>query len=298
MIPITRRKGNIEKIIMKIGFIGTGLMGLPMAQRLVNAGSQLVAYNRTASKLAALTGAHLAQNPAAAIDHGDYIFLMLTDAAAIETVLSPQTSLLSGKIIIQMGTIAPAASQRFAQQVQQAGGEYLEAPVLGSIPEASAGQLLIMVGSTPILFDRMRPLLQNLGPNPLLIGEVGSAAALKLALNQMIAALTTGFAQSLAYLQQQGVATEAFMDILRSSALYAPTFDKKLTRMIDRQYDHPNFPTKHLAKDLDLFAASAQGLNLAGVQGVQEILRRSIALGLADSDYAALYESVANDRPT
>jgi 3-hydroxyisobutyrate dehydrogenase len=278
---------------MKISFIGTGLMGLPMAQRLVNTGCHLMAYNRTASKLTALTGAQIAQNPAAAIDHGDYIFLMLTDASAIDTILSPYLSLLPGKTIIQMGTIAPAESQQLAQQVQQAGGEYLEAPVLGSIPEATTGQLLIMVGATPALFDRVRPLLQNLGPNPLLIGEVGSAAALKLALNQLIAALTTGFAQSLAYLQQQGVATETFMEILRSSALYAPTFDKKLNRMIDRQYDHPNFPTKHLAKDLALFAASAQGMNLAGIQGLQEILREAIALGLADSDYAALYESVA-----
>jgi 3-hydroxyisobutyrate dehydrogenase len=279
---------------MKISFIGTGLMGLPMAQRLVNVGCcHLMAYNRTASKLAALTDAHIAQSPAAAIDHGDYIFLMLTDASAINTVLSPHINLLPGKTIIQMGTIAPIESQQLAQQVQQAGGEYLEAPVLGSIPEATTGQLLIMVGATPVLFDRVRPVLQNLGPSPLLIGEVGSAAALKLALNQMIAALTTGFAQSLAYLQQQGVATEAFMDILRSSALYAPTFDKKLNRMIDRQYDHPNFPTKHLAKDLDLFATSAPGLNLAGIQGLQEILREAIALGLADSDYASLYESVA-----
>jgi 3-hydroxyisobutyrate dehydrogenase len=278
---------------MKISFIGTGLMGLPMAQRLVHTGCHLMAYNRTASKLTTLTGAQIAQNPAAAIDHGDYIFLMLTNAAAINTVLSPHLSLLPGKTIIQMGTIAPVESQQLAQQVQQAGGKYLEAPVLGSIPEATTGQLLMMVGAAPALFDRVRPLLQNLGPNPLLIGEVGSAAALKLALNQMIAALTTGFAQSLAYLQQQGVATETFMEILRASALYAPTFDKKLNRMIDQHYDHPNFPTKHLAKDLDLFATSAQGLNLSGVQGVQEVLREAIALGLADSDYAALYESVA-----
>jgi 3-hydroxyisobutyrate dehydrogenase len=132
----------------------------------------------------------------------------------------------------------------------------------------------------------------------LLIGEVGKAAALKLALNQMIAALTTGFAQSLAYLQRQGVATEQFMDILRSSALYAPTFDKKLARMVDRQYANPNFPTKHLAKDLTLFADSAQtvGLKMDGVQGVQEIVRQAIAMGWADGDYAALYEAVANDR--
>jgi 3-hydroxyisobutyrate dehydrogenase len=204
--------------------------------------------------------------------------------------------LLAGKTVIQMGTIAPAESQHFAQQIQAAGGDYLEAPVLGSIPEASTGQLIIMAGGNPELFDRLLPLLQILGPNPVLIGPVGTAAALKLALNQMIAALTTGFAQSLAYIQQQGVAPDQFMTILRSSALYAPTFDKKLNRMIDRQYNKPNFPTKHLAKDLQLFANSATGLQLAGVQGVQEILRRAIELGTADQDYAALYEAIKNDQ--
>jgi 3-hydroxyisobutyrate dehydrogenase len=283
---------------MKIGFLGTGLMGLPMAQRLVAAGFDLMAYNRTASKLTALTGFQIAQNPAAAIAHGDYLFLMLTDAQAIAEILIPNASLLVGKTVIQMGTIAPADSQQIAQLVEQSWGEYLEAPVLGSIPEAKAGTLLIMVGATPALYERSLPLLQNLGPNPLLIGEVGKAAALKLALNQMIAALTTGFAQSLAYLQRQGVATEQFMDILRSSALYAPTFDKKLARMVDRQYANPNFPTKHLAKDLNLFAESAQtvGLKMDGIQGVQAIVRQAIAMGWADGDYAALYEAVANDR--
>jgi 3-hydroxyisobutyrate dehydrogenase len=283
---------------MKIGFLGTGLMGLPMAQRLVAAGFDLVAYNRTASKLAALTGAGSTTNPAPAIAHGDYIFLMLTDVRAIEAVLVPNASLLVGKTVIQMGTIAPADSQRIAQVVEQSWGEYLEAPVLGSIPEARAGKLLIMVGGTASLYERSLPLLQQLGITTQLIGTVGQAAALKLALNQMIATLTIGFAQSLAYLQRQGVDSNQFMDILRASALYAPTFDKKLTRMLERQYADPNFPTKHLAKDLNLFADSAQavGLKMDGIQGIQEMVRLAIALGWADGDYAALYEAVANDR--
>jgi 3-hydroxyisobutyrate dehydrogenase len=296
MMPIENKQINDYLTFMKIGFLGTGLMGTPLAQQLITAGNSLMIYNRTSSRLVTFCSDQTTQNTTTAIEYGDYIFLMLTDAAAIESVLMPHIDLLANKTVIQMGTIAPAESQHFAQQIQAAGGDYLEAPVLGSIPEASTGQLIIMAGGQPELFDRLLPLLHILGPQPVLIGPVGTAAALKLALNQMIATLTTGFAQSLAYLQQQGVAPDQFMNILRSSALYAPTFDKKLNRMIDRQYDHPNFPTKHLAKDLQLFANSATSLQLAGVQGIQEILRRAIELGTADQDYAALYEAVKNDQ--
>jgi 3-hydroxyisobutyrate dehydrogenase-like beta-hydroxyacid dehydrogenase len=126
------------------------------------------------------------------------------------------------------------------------------------------------------------------------IGPVGSASALKLALNQMIGALTVGFAQSLSYLEAQQVDREKFMTILRASALYAPTFDKKLARMVDQNYANPNFPTKHLAKDLKLFADSAAplGLELSAIQGLQAVVVRAIAAGWADGDYSALVEGV------
>lgn len=281
---------------MQVGFIGTGLMGAPMAARLVEVGHSVIAYNRTASKLEPLRGfgVAIATSPTQVIQSADVILLMLTNAAAIqELLLTPTTSALSGRTIIQMGTIAPAESKAIHEQVQAAGGTYLEAPVLGSIPEAKAGTLLVMAGAAPQDFESQLPLLKAFGPDPLLVGPVGTAAALKLALNQLIGGLTTAFATSLSFCQTYGVEVETFMQILRNSALYAPTFDKKLPRMLDQNFENPNFPTKHLLKDMTLFqqAAQAEGLPTENTTAIQTIIQRAMAQ-FADADYSALYAAV------
>jgi 3-hydroxyisobutyrate dehydrogenase len=282
---------------MKVALIGTGLMGRPMAERLLAAGYGVVVYNRTHSKTEplALLGAEVAESANRAIQSAEAVILMLTDAAAIREVLfQPNNSgVVSGRTIIQMGTISPTESTELANEVLQRGGDYLEAPVLGSIPEAEAGRLLVMVGGSEEQFQRWLTLLQCLGPKPTIIGEVGKASALKLALNQLIAILTTGFALSLGFVQRHGIEVDLFMKILRQSSLYAETFDKKLNRMLDRYYDNPNFPGKHLVKDVELFLSEARtaNLELSTTQGVLDLLELSLAKGFADGDYSALYEA-------
>lgn len=281
---------------MQVGFIGTGLMGEPMAHRLMAAEMPLTIYNRTLDKTQALrqAGAAIAPSPTALIASVDCIVLMLADAPAIEQVLLSDPSALSGKTVLQMGTIAPQESQAIAERVQQAGGSYLEAPVLGSIPQAKDGSLIVMVGSSPELFQTYAPLLQHLGPDPIYVGEVGTAAALKLAMNQLIGSLTAAFALSLGLVQRYGVEVDTFMEVVRQSALYAPTFDKKLDRMVGRTFDQPNFPTRHLLKDMTLAIAAAEavGQDPAALQGVQQILHRAMAQNLADLDYSALFQVI------
>lgn len=283
---------------MKVGFLGTGLMGKPLAQRLLCARIPVVVYNRTASKVEELkaAGAQVVDSPESAIANSDCIILMLTNASAIEQTLLSESAKaeLKGRTIIQMGTISPQESQEIEKQVIAAGGEYLEAPVLGSIPEAEAGKLIVMVGATPEQFAKWSNLLQNFGSEPRLIGAVGTAAAVKLALNQLIASLTTAFALSLSLVQKQGVEVETFMELLRQSALYAPTFDKKLKRMLERDFSNPNFPTKHLLKDTNLFLNQAQSnnLNTNSLEGVRQILEIAQEMGLADADYSALFNAV------
>ncbi|MGQ9873001.1 NAD(P)-dependent oxidoreductase [Leptodesmis sp.] len=286
---------------MEIGLMGTGLMGLPMAERLLNTGFSLIAYNRTAEKLAPLQalGATIAPSPQHLIQASTCIILMLTNAEAIrEVVLSAACRAeLAGKTVIQMGTIAPTESRALQAEILAIGGDYLEAPVLGSIPEAQSGKLIVMVGATSEQFEQWQEVLSCFGPNPRLIGPVGAAAAVKLALNQLIGSLTTAFATSLGFIQRQHASVDLFMEILRESALYAPTFDKKLQRMLDRNYENPNFPTKHLAKDMGLFLTEAQslGLNPELVMAVQSILTKTLEMGLADKDYSALFSSVSQE---
>jgi 3-hydroxyisobutyrate dehydrogenase len=289
---------------MKIGLLGAGLMGEAMAKRLLEAKMPLVAYNRTHSKLTPLkeAGAEIADRPELVIQTCECIILMLTDATAIESVLLSENSLsfLKNRTVIQMGTIDPIQSKSIGDAVVAAGGEYLEAPVLGSIPEAKNGELLVMVGATETQFQKWYDLLKNFSPAPMLIGEVGTAAALKLALNQLIAGLTGTFALSLAFVQQQGVNVEQFMEILRQSALYAPTFAKKLQRMLEENYANPNFPTKHLLKDTNLFLDRAEeiGLDISSLTGMRQIIQKAIELGLADADYSAIFSAIkGNNSP-
>lgn len=283
---------------MKVGFLGTGLMGIPLAQRVLGAKIPVIAYNRTRAKLAPLQAmdAEIADTATQVIAEADCVILTLTDAVAIETLLLSEASrqVLAGRTVIQMGTIGIRESQQIRDQVVGAGGEYLEAPVLGSIPEAKAGTLIVMVGATSAQFERWLSLLQLFGKEPLLIGEVGSSAAVKLAMNQLIGSLTTAFALSLGLVLRSGVPVADFMKIVRDSALYAPTFDKKLQRMLERNYENPNFPTKHLLKDTALLMREGDllGLDTQIQKAVLSVLEKTLELGLGDSDYSALFSAV------
>ncbi len=287
---------------MHITVLGTGLMGAPVAIRLAEQGFTVTAWNRSAERAIERLGGRVPFEPdqRVAMTPPDVLLLFLSDAAAIEHVLfGPHAAPLSGKAIIQMGTIAPQQSRDLQARCQAAGGDYLEAPVLGSIPEAREGRLLIMVGGREDQFERFRPLFTALGPDPRLIGPVGRAAALKLALNQLIAGLTASFALSLGFVQKEGVAVDDFMDILRQSALYAPTFDKKLGKMLDHHYANPNFPLQHLLKDVRLFldAARDDGLCAESLKGIERVLARALRGGHGRDDYSALFEAVTTACP-
>lgn len=287
---------------MNIGVIGTGLMGSPMALRLLSAGHKVWVYNRTPERLIPLelAGAKVCATPLALIQNVEAVIFMVTNGEAVRSLLESmglgnREASLSHKAIIQMGTIAPAESQQLSQMVAQAGGTYLEAPVLGSIPEAKNGKLIIMAGAENEAYQRWQPLLECLGTTLYHVGPVGSAATLKLTMNQLIGSLTAAFAQSLGLVQAAGIDVDVFMAVLRQSALYAPTFDKKLHRMQTRQFADPNFPTKHLLKDMGLFvaAAKAAGLSPFPAESVRQLVDQAVQAGFDDDDYAALFNIVS-----
>lgn len=289
---------------MKVGILGTGLMGGPMAVTLKNCGHEVVAYNRSSEKLHPLKqhGVNLADSPRGVLEASDCTILMLTNAEAIAaTLFSPESqAALSQTTVIQMGTISPDQSRQVMARIQEAGGDYLEAPVLGSIPQVKDGSLIIMVGSTQAQFDQWKPLLECLGNQVMHLGAVGTGAAVKLAMNQLIGSLTNAFSLSLALVEREGIDVERFMEIVRGSALYAPTFDKKLSRMRDRNFENPNFPTKHLLKDMTLFAEAARsaGLRPDLAEAVSQLVQQAMEQGLAEKDYSALYAAVNSEEPT
>ena len=287
---------------LTVAVMGGGLMGRPMALRLKICSYDLRLYNRTSRKVEDLRqhGIEVAGHPAQAIEAAHVVILMLADAPAIHAVLDQLDgkSPFEGKTVIQMGTIGPEESRACERRIAALGGDYLEAPVLGSLAEAKEGRLLVMVGARPEQFGEWRSLLACFGPQPRHIGPVGQAALVKLALNQLIASHIAALSLSLGLIQRFGVPVESFMALLRESALFAPMYDKKLPRLLDRRYDHPNFSARHLLKDIDLCRETAVSLNVqtGGLDGVRALVAEAVRQGWGEADYSALFEVISPTR--
>ncbi len=282
---------------MNIAVLGMGLMGSEIALRLKRQGREVICWNRGAERAEAARrrGLHLVPTAAEAIAAADLTLLVLSDAQAILHTLfeGADADALAGCILAQMGTIAPRESRAIAAHVAAQGGEYLEAPVLGSLPEAREGALILMAGGDPLLFERCLPVFRDLSRDPQRIGEVGQGAALKLAMNQLIAGLTSTFALSLGLVRHEGIEVEQFMTLLRASALHAKTFDKKLDHYLNHEYGNANFPLKHLRKDVRLFrrVAEESGLETGLLAAIEASCELAEAQGFAEQDYSALYEA-------
>lgn len=283
---------------MKIGIVGIGLMGHAFAQRLIDRGYKINIYNRSVSKTEDLTkqGATLAVSVEDLVASSDTILLMLSDADVIRKVL-PGGDALDGKTIMQMATISPDQSRSLQGRVIDSGGSYVEAPVLGSIPEAKTGTLIIMVGASEADYLRVGPLLQELGSSIRHVGDVGLGSALKLAMNQLIVSLTAAFSMSLSFALVNKVDVDDFMDTVRESALYAKTYDKKLDKYLSREFGEANCSTKHLLKDIRLFMDDAHrlGIDIDMLKGVERIMSKAVNGGLSEEDYSSIYKVISPD---
>jgi len=284
----------------KIAFIGTGLMGETMAHRLLDAGFDLSVYNRTVSKTDALRrkGAAVAETPRQAVEQADIVIQMLNDYKAIQNVFfnshdsDAHIDSWKNKTFILMNTVTPDESRLVKGQIEETGGEYLEAPVMGSIPQVKAGDLKILVAGTQEQFQRWDNLLAFFGKKRHFIGETGQAAALKLALNQLAFSQTAMLAMSLGFLRQSDVEIDKFMGILRESALYWPGLERKFKVFMDRDYSFLRFPMKIMQKDLDLMIRqfTDKGIDTAPLDGLMQVLEKGIENGLEQTDGLSVYD--------
>jgi len=283
---------------MKIAVIGAGLMGGAIAQKLFEHNNQVIAYNRTKEKVNHLKelGVEIADSPVEAVEKSDVVILMLADGNAINSVMNNETILskVKVKLIIQMGTILPEESLNFQKLFTQNGAEYFEAPVLGSIPQILSESLIVLVGSTKEQFEKYINIFSSFSKDIYYIGEIGKAAAIKLAFNNLIASLIPAFSLSLGIVKKSNVDVNIFMEILRKSALYAPTFDSKLSFLLSEDFSKANFPTKHLLKDgklIEKFASQLQ-LNTKIINALNNVIEEAVNSGFADADYSSVYKAI------
>ena len=283
---------------MKIGIIGTGILGSSIAKRLAESENDIFAYNRTLEKVKPLEkyGVKVSKSVNEVFENCDFIISVLADFKANNETFST-ISKFSDKIFIQMGTLSPDENKELGKLFNSKNIQYLESPVLGSRKEAESGRLIIMVSGDKSIYNQCISIFEILSENYKYIGCLGKASSLKLALNHLIASLTASFSLSLGIIQKSEVDVEIFMDILKTSALYAPTFEKKLDNMLTRNFEGPNFTTKHLLKDVNLIKDHSEKLNLdtSVLDAVKNIIQKALNMDLSEKDYSSIFNSIVPD---
>ncbi|MBC6113115.1 NAD(P)-dependent oxidoreductase [Pedobacter fastidiosus] len=241
----------------KIGWIGLGNMGIPMAEQLIKAGYPITVYNRSKVKESALKnmGAEIASNPAKLLEETDVVIVMVSDDHAISEIFSGEEGLLqsktSNKIIINMSTVSPKISKEMAEKCRDIECFYLDAPVSGSVKQAETGQLVIMVGGEEQVFEKAKPILEKLGKLALIVGSHGAGNMAKLAINSLLALYAQGLAETVVFANQNGIKTEDLLQLINNAALGNIFTKIKGDAIIGDNYKAA-FALKHIVKDLGL----------------------------------------------
>lgn len=285
-----------------VALIGTGLMGKPMAMNILKKGFPLIVYNRTASKMEDLlkAGARGAATPREAAESADVVITMVSNIEAVEAVLTGDTGILrglgKGKIFIDMSTITPDASRKFASLVAATGAEMLDAPVSGSTNVAEKAELTILVGGDPRVLDEVRDVLQAMGKFIFHIGDHGAAVSIKLVVNHFVAGMTALLAEGLDLSERLGIDPTLFSNVLNSSVIKSPMYDIKTPKMVSRDFA-PQFPMNLLMKDLDYISRTADksGAKMIVHKAVVEEYAAAIEMGLGEKDFSAVYEVLAKN---
>jgi 2-hydroxy-3-oxopropionate reductase len=281
---------------MKIGFIGLGIMGSPMAQHVLAAKHDM--FIRTRSKVPAeLTGATVCATNADVARSADVIFLMLPDTPDVETVLFGKggvaEGLSAGKIVVDMSSISPMETKAFAQKINALGCEYLDAPVSGGEVGAKAASLTIMVGGNEATFNTVKPLFDLMGKNINLVGGNGDGQTTKVA-NQIIVALNiAAVGEALLFASKAGADPAKVRAALMGGFASSRILEVHGERMIKRTFD-PGFRIALHQKDLALAltGAKAIGVSLPQTASAAQLMQACAANGWGQLDHSALVKSL------
>jgi 2-hydroxy-3-oxopropionate reductase len=288
---------------MKVGFIGLGIMGTPMALHLAEAGHALAVHTRsTLPAPIADCGAARCAHAAEVARVSDVIFTMVPDTPDVEAVLFGPNGVAQGlqgaasaerKVVVDMSSISPSATKAFAVRINALGVDYIDAPVSGGEVGAKAASLTFMCGGDPHVFERVRPLLEKMGKNITLVGGNGDGQTTKVA-NQMIVALNiAAVAEALLFASKAGADPAKVRTALMGGFAASRVLEVHGDRMIKRTFA-PGFRIRLHQKDLGLAMQGARELGLAMPQtaGAQQLMQACAANGMADLDHSALVRAL------
>jgi 2-hydroxy-3-oxopropionate reductase len=280
----------------KVGFIGLGIMGGPMAKNLMEASKELVLYNRTrekADELAKDGNADVAKSPREVAEGSDIIFTMLPDSPQVREVLTGGDGVLEGlkegALVVDMSTISPVVTEELAEKVKEKGASMLDAPVSGGDVGAIEGTLSIMVGGSEDDFERARPLFEVMGKTVTHVGPVGAGQVVKAA-NQIVVALTIeAVSEALVLGSRGGVAPEKILDVLGGGLAGNKVMEVKREKFLSHQFD-PGFRSELHHKDLGIALAAGReyGVALPVTAIVDQMLLSMRQKGWGGEDHSAL----------
>ncbi len=281
----------------KIAFLGLGQMGTPMSTRLLDAGHDLVVWNRTPGRAAPLVerGAGLASSPLEAAAGVEFAVTMLATPEAVEEVLFGTEGLVHGlgpgQTLIEMSTIGPTAVHSIASRMP-AGVAMVDAEVRGSVPEAMDGRLHVFVGATDGDFERVRPIVESLG-DVRHVGGLGAGAAMKLVVNSTLGAAIVALGEALALGDSLGLQRRTVLDVLEDSPI-GPIVRAKRLSVESAQYP-PSFKLRLADKDLRLVteAGDEAGLDLKAGRATRAWLDEAMDQGAGDLDFSAVVATIA-----
>jgi 3-hydroxyisobutyrate dehydrogenase-like beta-hydroxyacid dehydrogenase len=273
--------------------IGLGNMGAAFAERLLDAGYDLVVHNRSRGKADALAdrGATVAGSPEELAARVDVVLTSLPDDDALESVTAAALpAARPGSVLADLSTVSPGASARVAALADDASVAYLRAPVSGNPSVVRAGNLSFIVSGPPAALERAEPVLRAIGPTIHVVGEGEQARVVKLAINLVVAGLAELMAEALVLAEASGVSRGALLETMADSAAGAP-FVKYKTEPLLRDDYSATFTTRLMEKDVDLMleAAEAAGVRLPLTEEMKGLLRSAVDAGHADEDFMALY---------
>lgn len=283
-----------------LGFVGLGVMGGEMVNRLLGKGHSVNGYNRTKSKAEWLIkkGMKWADSPKAVAVAADVVFSMVTNSAALQAIVEGPdgilTGLTPGKLYVDISTVSPEYSRSIAEKVRAKGADMVDAPVSGSVITLQEGKLSVMVGGRKETFERLRPLLEDIGPKVTYVGNNGLALVLKIACNLSLAVQMLAFSEGVLVAEKSGISREIAVEVLTNSAIASPMIKYRgpfVLKLPEEAWFNVNMMQKDMLLALELGRKLDVPMPSTAVSN--EFLTAARGMGLVEEDFAVVFDVLA-----
>jgi 3-hydroxyisobutyrate dehydrogenase-like beta-hydroxyacid dehydrogenase len=284
----------------ELGFVGLGVMGGGVVRRLLDAGHSVTVWNRTREKAEPLleAGARWADSPREVAELSEITFTMVTNTAAVNAVTGGPDGIIAGlrpgKVYVDMSTASPANTRELAERVAAVGADMLDAPVSGSVITLEHGKLSIMVGGDPAVFERVKPVLEAIGPRVFHVGPNGAAVTMKIAINLSLAVQMLAFSEGVLLAEKSGISREKAVEVMLASVIASPMVAYRGPFVLE-QPDEAWFDCHMMQKDMTLALELGRELEvpLPTTAVTNELLTAANGMGVGDKDFAVLFDVLA-----